>query len=143
MRRQITNLQSLFRRPPTADRRPRAGISLMEVLISTFVLSIGLLGLAALIPVGRFAIVQTAKSDRAGACGRAGGRGGDREKAQVDQTQPGGAQHGCGVPAQGLAGRQVSVHAIEGARAHRLHHQAHGHGRVGAQRQWRRGGTGG
>jgi hypothetical protein len=44
----------------------------MEVLISTFVLSIGLLGLAALIPVGRFAIVQTAKSDRAGACGRAG-----------------------------------------------------------------------
>jgi hypothetical protein len=44
----------------------------MEVLISTFVLSIGLLGLAALIPVGRFAIVQTAKSDRSGACGRAG-----------------------------------------------------------------------
>ena len=44
----------------------------MEVLISTFVMSIGLLGLAALIPVGRFAIVQTGKSDRAGACGRAG-----------------------------------------------------------------------
>jgi hypothetical protein len=44
----------------------------MEVLISTFVLSIGLLGLAALLPVGRFAIVQSAKSDRAGACGRAG-----------------------------------------------------------------------
>lgn len=44
----------------------------MEVLISTFVLSIGLLGLAALIPAGRFALVQTLKSDRAGACGRAG-----------------------------------------------------------------------
>ena len=50
----------------------RSGISLMEVLISVFILSIGLLGLAALIPVGRFALVQTAKSDRAGACGRAG-----------------------------------------------------------------------
>ncbi len=54
----------------------------MEVLISTFVMSIGLLGLAALIPVGRFAIVQTGKADRAGACGRAGGSAaerGDRE----------------------------------------------------------------
>ena len=52
-------------------RAGRRGVSLMEVLIGTFVLSVGLLGLAALIPVGRFAIVETAKSDRAGACGRA------------------------------------------------------------------------
>jgi len=70
----IFNFQ--FSIPPSAVRRPpspvRRGISLMEVLISTFVMSIGLLGLAALIPVGRFAIVQTGKSDRAGACGRAG-----------------------------------------------------------------------
>ena len=44
----------------------------MEVLIGTFVLSVGMLGLAALIPIGRFAIVETGKSDRAGACGRAG-----------------------------------------------------------------------
>ena len=44
----------------------------MEVLISTFVISIGLLGLAALLPVGRFTIVETGKADRAGACGRAG-----------------------------------------------------------------------
>jgi hypothetical protein len=44
---------------------------LLEVLIATFVLSIGLLGLASLIPVGRFAMVETAKSDRSGACGRA------------------------------------------------------------------------
>jgi hypothetical protein len=36
-----------------------------------FVLSVGLLGVAALIPVGRFAIVETAKADRSGACGRA------------------------------------------------------------------------
>ncbi|OHB71703.1 MAG: hypothetical protein A2V70_08020 [Planctomycetes bacterium RBG_13_63_9] len=40
-------------------------------MICTFVLSIGLLGLAALIPVGRLAIVQTAIADRSGACGRA------------------------------------------------------------------------
>ena len=54
---------------PEAVRR---GVTLMEVLISIFVLSVGLLGLAALLPVGRFAIVQTAKHDRSGACGRAG-----------------------------------------------------------------------
>jgi len=46
-------------------------MSLLEVLIAMFVLSIGLLGVAALIPVGRFAIVETGKSDRSGACGRA------------------------------------------------------------------------
>jgi len=43
----------------------------MEVLISTFVIAIGLLGLAALIPVGRFTLVEAGKADRAGACGRA------------------------------------------------------------------------
>lgn len=43
----------------------------MEVLIAMFVLSIGLLGVATLIPVGRFAIVATGKADRSGACGRA------------------------------------------------------------------------
>jgi len=59
-------------RPPAAKTRRRRGVSLMEVLISTFVLSIGLLGLASLLPVGRFAIVETGKADRAGACGRAG-----------------------------------------------------------------------
>jgi len=51
--------------------RTRRGITLMEVLISTFVLSIGLLGLAALIPVGQFTLIETAKADRSGACGRA------------------------------------------------------------------------
>ncbi|MBN2476937.1 MAG: prepilin-type N-terminal cleavage/methylation domain-containing protein [Pirellulales bacterium] len=54
------------------SRGSRRGISLLEVLISVFVLSVGLLGLAALIPVGRFAIVETGKADRGGACGRAG-----------------------------------------------------------------------
>jgi hypothetical protein len=44
---------------------------LLEVLISMFVLFVGLLGVAALIPVGRFAILETSKADRSGACGRA------------------------------------------------------------------------
>ena len=43
----------------------------MEVLISCFVLSMGLIGVAALLPLGRFAINETGKADRAGACGRA------------------------------------------------------------------------
>ena len=43
----------------------------MEVLISCFVLSMGLLGVAALLPLGRLAINETSKADRAGACGRA------------------------------------------------------------------------
>ena len=49
----------------------RRGVSLMEVLISTFVLAIGLLGLASLIPVARLAVVETGKCDRGAACGRA------------------------------------------------------------------------
>jgi hypothetical protein len=49
----------------------RRGISLMEVLISIFVLSIGLLGVAAIIPLGQMALLETAKADRSGACGRA------------------------------------------------------------------------
>jgi len=52
------------------DRSPR-GISLMEVLISLFILSVGLLGVAALIPVGRFAVVEATQSDRCAACGHA------------------------------------------------------------------------
>jgi Tfp pilus assembly protein PilV len=43
----------------------------MEVLISIFVLSVGMLGVAALIPIGRYTLVETGKADRAGACGRA------------------------------------------------------------------------
>ena len=50
----------------------RRGISLMEVLISVFILSIGLLGVAAMIPLGALSLRDTAKSDYTGACGRAG-----------------------------------------------------------------------
>ncbi|MEN6458555.1 MAG: prepilin-type N-terminal cleavage/methylation domain-containing protein [Thermoguttaceae bacterium] len=54
-----------------AARQCRSGVSLLEVLIAMFVLSIGLLGVASLIPIGKLALVETNKSDRGGACGRA------------------------------------------------------------------------
>jgi hypothetical protein len=47
------------------------GVSLLEVLISIFVLSIGLLAVVAVLPVGLYAIREAAKSDRAAACGQA------------------------------------------------------------------------
>jgi hypothetical protein len=60
---------------PKKSRRARGtcyGFSILEVLVSMFILSLGLLGVAALIPVGKLALVETDKSDRGGACGRAG-----------------------------------------------------------------------
>ncbi len=53
---------------PSALRR---GVSLLEVLASIGVLSIGLLGLAALLPIGRYTLAEATKADRAGQCGRA------------------------------------------------------------------------
>jgi len=50
---------------------PRRGLSLLEVLISMAILSVGLLGMAALIPLGALSLRDAAKSDRTGACGRA------------------------------------------------------------------------
>jgi hypothetical protein len=52
----------------------RRGISLLEVLASIGVMSIGLLALAALLPIGRYTLGEAAKADRAGDCGRAGMR---------------------------------------------------------------------
>jgi hypothetical protein len=46
-------------------------MSLLEVLASIGVLSIGLLGLASLLPVGRYIIGEATKADHAGDCGRA------------------------------------------------------------------------
>ncbi len=60
----------LPRRAPQA-RTARGGVSLMEVLISIFVISIGLMGIAALIPVANYALLETSKADRSAACGQA------------------------------------------------------------------------
>jgi hypothetical protein len=49
----------------------RRGISLLEVLVSIGILSIGLCGVAALITAGKLVMVEANKSDRTGACGRA------------------------------------------------------------------------
>ncbi len=62
----------ISRPSPLAPRPSARGVTLMEVLISIGVLSIGLLGVAAMIPLGGITIQETAKADRAGACGRAG-----------------------------------------------------------------------
>ncbi len=48
----------------------RRGISLLEVLISTFVLSVGLLGLLSLVPVGGYRVGQVNQFDRSSATGR-------------------------------------------------------------------------
>jgi hypothetical protein len=48
----------------------RRGISLLEVLISMFVLLIGLVGVGAMIPAGRFEILQGVKLDYASMVGR-------------------------------------------------------------------------
>ncbi len=52
-------------------RRGRQGMSLLEVLISIFVLSFGLMGVAALLPLGTFQVVESGKSDQAASCARA------------------------------------------------------------------------
>ena len=54
------------------DGPARSGLSLLEILFSVFVLSIGLLGVAAVIPLGHHQMLEATKSDRAAACGRAG-----------------------------------------------------------------------
>lgn len=48
----------------------RTGISLLEVLIAIFVLVVGILGLAALIPIGRFEVQEANKLDRGAALGK-------------------------------------------------------------------------
>ena len=59
------------RAPNPSPLSPRSGITLLEVLVSIFILAVGLLGAAALIPIGKLALIKTNVSDRTGACGRA------------------------------------------------------------------------
>lgn len=60
-----------FRSSARIPRPRRSGISLIEVLIAVFVLTFGLMGIAMVIPAGRYLMVEAAKSDRGSACGRA------------------------------------------------------------------------
>lgn len=50
----------------------RRGLSLIEVLMSVFVLTVGLMGIAMIIPAGNTLMAQANRSDRATNCGRAG-----------------------------------------------------------------------
>jgi hypothetical protein len=45
-------------------------VSLLEVLVSIFVLSVGLLGVASMLPLGQYKMAEALKADRAGVCGR-------------------------------------------------------------------------
>ncbi|MBN2581157.1 MAG: prepilin-type N-terminal cleavage/methylation domain-containing protein [Pirellulales bacterium] len=69
---QGSGFRSLDSRPSTLDsRHSRRGLSLLEVLVSIFVLAVGLLSVLTIIPLGQFALSESAKSDYSGMCGRA------------------------------------------------------------------------
>jgi len=51
--------------------RARRGVSLLEILVSLFVILVGMLSLAALLPVARYEMMVAAKADRGAACARA------------------------------------------------------------------------
>ena len=58
--------------PSPSLRRARRGVSLLEVLVSIFILLFGLLAVAAVIPLAGLRIVQIGNADRSAACGAAG-----------------------------------------------------------------------
>ena len=65
-RRWLIGVSLATRHSPLATR---AGVSLLEVLISIFVIMVGMLGVAAVIPAGRAELVEAAKADRSSVCG--------------------------------------------------------------------------
>lgn len=56
---------------PAIQNELRRGITLLEVTIAIMVLSIGLLGVASLLPVGQLELAQALRADRASTLGRA------------------------------------------------------------------------
>jgi len=59
------------RHPLTPSPAIRRGVSLLEILVSLFVILVGLLSVAALLPVARYEMMVAAKADRGAACARA------------------------------------------------------------------------
>jgi prepilin-type N-terminal cleavage/methylation domain-containing protein len=56
--------------PPTARRKRRSrGVSLLEILVAIFILSVGLLGVAALIPVGNSEVIKGTIANRSAETG--------------------------------------------------------------------------
>ncbi len=53
---------------PKEEWTRRRGVSLVEILICLFIILFGLLGVAALLPVGRYDIMVAARADRGAAC---------------------------------------------------------------------------
>jgi hypothetical protein len=53
------------------ENQMHRGISLIEVLVAIFVLTVGLMGIAMVIPAGNVLMVEALKNDRGTACGRA------------------------------------------------------------------------
>ncbi len=53
-------------------RRTRAGFTLLEVLISGVVISVGLLGVAAMVPMAKYLVSKAIQADMASCYGRAG-----------------------------------------------------------------------
>ena len=66
--RPLSNPQSPIPNPSHPSRR---AITLIEVLVSIAILAIGVLGVAALLPIGKLSLIKTEIADRTGACGRA------------------------------------------------------------------------
>jgi hypothetical protein len=58
-------------KPQASSLKTRRGLSIIEVLAAIGVLSVGLLGLAALLPLGRLAISDAMRIDQTADCGRA------------------------------------------------------------------------
>ncbi len=70
-RGQVSGLRSQVSGLRSQRAEGRRGVTLLEVLISIFVMAVGLMGVAALIPIGTFAVSETTKADRSAAMGRA------------------------------------------------------------------------
>ncbi len=61
----VSSVVNPFRLPPSAFRLRRQAMSLIEVLISMFVLLFGLMGVAAIFPVGNYYVIEGEKFDLA------------------------------------------------------------------------------